>query len=105
MPLLSRWLAAFACAVAWLTAAGSVGDVIAFGIHEHIAGDAGEGMEPSGMTDVHTAHHHCDLSMSPAAVATATHVTAPIAIPSAAVGSRERRPQSAPVAPLRPPRA
>ena len=94
----SRLFVAVAVVLAVLSPAVAVADPLIFGIHDHVTA------EDTQSPHSHPAHH-CDLSMSPAVVAPASGVTAPIATSSAVIDDRGHVPQSSPFAPLRPPRA
>jgi hypothetical protein len=49
-----------------------ISDIFAFGLHDHVAGAEGDPdtghLGRSENDGVHTAHHHCELSMNPAEV-------------------------------------
>jgi hypothetical protein len=93
------------CVVVFLAAVGSTVDVLAFGIHDHLAGAEQErhDAKPARGTDGH-GQHHCDLQVNPGEVAPRVELVRPMPASDVAAEPSLPVPASLPFLPFTPPR-
>ena len=59
----------------------AIADVAVFGVHEHVADRGHDDLSSQAhVADLHTIHHHCELSMNPAEVTPAPDLAVPLGI-------------------------
>ncbi len=79
-----------ATVLVFVLAGVAIADVAVFGVHEHVADRDNDDLSAQAqVVDLHTTHHHCDLSMNPGEVAPAPD----LAVPLGSVGAL-REPES-----------
>lgn len=94
------------CVVVFLAAVGSTVDVLAFGIHDHLAGAEQDRHDPTPARDSAGQDlHHCDLHMNPAEVAPRIELVKPIPVSDVTAEPSLHMPAPLAFVPFTPPRA
>jgi hypothetical protein len=84
--------------------AAPTADILAFGIHDHLAASDDDDHEASRPDGLHHSSHHCDLEMNPASGSTADTLAPPRPLPND-VGDLSHAVVARPFAPFAPPRS
>lgn len=102
--LRSRSLVAVVWLVLGLVIVAPTADLLAFGVHEHVTGSAEQSRDLAGADTPGAPAHHCELSISPAGLASVAVVPSPGLFVVPVVETRVSAVDRTPSVPLGPPR-